>query len=273
MMVNESSEPLSARPQGPEEALAPRLPILVINLDRAGDRMAEIARNAAESGLSIERISGLDGKAVPPAQWVDVDEALFARRTGRGLLPGEYGCYRSHLAALSRMVESGVPAAIIVEDDIVMPPDLIARASAMMETLPSADVLKLVNHRAHGFEPAAVTPRGDRIGRCLWGPQGSAACYLVTRSGARKLLSSLKVMSLPFDVALERGWETGAETYVSETDLVGFGDLRAATMIGTRADYRAVKPARWRRLPAQLFQLGEILARRRYARAMPKKAG
>ncbi len=44
-------------------------------------------------------------------------------------------------------------------------------------------------------------------------------------------------------------------------------------MIGTRADYRAVKPARWKRLPAQLFQLGEILARRRYVRAMPRKAG
>lgn len=273
MMVNESSEPLSARPQGPEEAAAPDFPIYVINLDRAADRMAELSRSAKESGLGIERIRGVDGKAVPPAEWVDVDAPLFARRTGRGLLPGEYGCYRSHLAALSRLVESGVPAAIIVEDDVVMPPDLIERASAMLEALPKAEVVKLVNHRAHGFEAAAATPRGDRIGRCLWGPQGSAACYLVTRSGARKLLSALRIMSLPFDVALERGWDTGAETYVSETDLVGFGSLRAATMIGTREDYRSVKPARWRRLPAQFFQLGEILARRRYARSMRPGTG
>lgn len=41
------------------------------------------------------------------------------------------------------------------------------------------------------------------------------------------MLKSLAVMSLPWDVAVERGWDTHVSVFATGTDLVEFGPLPA----------------------------------------------
>jgi glycosyl transferase, family 25 len=206
----------------------------------------------------------VDGRLIPSEKWVDVDHRRFEKQHGRVILPGEYGCYRSHLAALRLFLASENDAAVIIEDDIALDGALLDRALAAQRAVPKADVIKLVNHRWKGFRIYVRSERGDPIGRCLFGPQGSTACYLVTRQGAQKILKSLAIMSLPWDVAVERGWDMQVSVFVTGVNLAGFSKLKRETMIGRRRDYLAAKLSASKRIPAHLFRTLDFFRRLAY---------
>lgn len=243
---------------------AQHLPVYLINIARAVDRLQEVRSQAHAFGIEVERVEGVDGHLVPLEEWVDVDHRRFEKRHGRVILPGEYGCYRSHLAALQLFLASGKDAAVIIEDDIALDGSFLGRALAAQRAVPKADIIKLMNHRWKGFRFYVRSERGDPIGRCLFGPQGSTACYLVTRKGAAKILRSLAVMSLPWDVAVERGWDMHVSVYATGVNLAGFSKLQRDTMIGRRRDYLAAKLSASRRIPAHLFRTLDFFRRLAY---------
>lgn len=254
---------LTALAESPFMAAQP-MPVYLINIDRATDRLAEMQRQSDELGIRFERVNGIDGTLSPRDQWIDVDHVRFQRRHGRIILAGEYGCYRSHLAALRQFLANGGEMAIIIEDDVALDTDFLARATAARQAAPTADLIKLVNHRWGGFRVTTRSDKGDVIGRCLFGPQGSTACYLVTRSGAQKIVKSLAVMSLPWDVAVERGWDMQTSIFSTRANIVGFSRLQRSTMIGWRRDYRAAKSSPLRRIPAHLFRTLDFFRRIAY---------
>ena len=237
--------------------------IYAINLDRSRERWEELSREAADLGLTIHRVVALDGSLVAAGDWADVNQAAFMRNNGRHMIPGEYGCYRSHMKALSTFLEAGLPQAIIVEDDIRLSSDLPQRAAAALAAVPGADVIKLFNHRMVGFRIYATSDRGDRIGRAIHGPMGSAACYAVTRAGAAKLVEQMKVLEYPFDIALERGWAMGAEVLTVDEDVVT--SKRSASTIANRSGYKERKFVWWKRLPTHWQRARDYLQRIRYA--------
>lgn len=241
------------------------LPIYAINLDRSRERWQSLSDSAARQGLVLTRLSAVDGRSVPANECIEVSEEGFRRLSGRVMRPGEYGCYRSHLTALDAIVASGVPAAVIIEDDIEFGDRFMVRAQALIAAMPGAEVIKLINHRVRGFRARATSSEGDVIGRCLHGPQGSAACYLVTAKGAEKLARALRPMILPYDVDLERGWKTGAATYTVRDDLARLGPLEEQTEIASRADYYAAKLPAWQRMPTHLFRAFDYIRRILYA--------
>ncbi|WP_245430251.1 glycosyltransferase family 25 protein [Rhizobium tropici] len=245
------------------------VPVYLINIDRAAERLAEIRRQSDEFGFRFERIDGIDGALIPRDQWVDVDHDRFQRRHGRTILPGEYGCYRSHLQALRQFLASDDSMAVIIEDDVALDADFLARAMAAKDAAPTADLIKLVNHRWNGFRAMMRSRKGDIVGRCLFGPQGSTACYLVTRHGAERIVKSLAVMSLPWDVAVERGWDMQISIFSTRTNIAGFSRLQRTTMIGWRRDYRAAKASAWRRIPAHIFRTLDFFRRINYVLTMP----
>ncbi|MGV1790118.1 glycosyltransferase family 25 protein [Rhizobium sp. A37_96] len=244
---------------------AQKIRIYVINLDRSRDRWKRLCNQAVEYDLHITRVPAIDGRVIADEDRVDFHPHSFIYHNGRKLLPGEYGCYRSHLLALEQFVASGDKMAIIMEDDIELNERLIPRAIAAMESVQGTRLVKLVNHRLVGFKQICRTTENDIIGRCMHGPQGSAACYIVNRKAAQKLLTTLKPMILPYDVALERGWSTGVETFTTLEGLVDFSPHRADTTIGKRVHYRAVKRHSLLRLTAHWFRTCDQLRRWHYA--------
>lgn len=244
------------------------LPVYLINIDRAAERRVLIEGQAAELGIALERVVGVDGSLVPVERWVDADRALFLRRNGRPLMPGEYGCYKSHLKALQQLAESGRPAGLIIEDDISLSRELMEKVQAIAETVPDECVVKLVNHRTQGFRPRFKAASGDEIGIAMLGPQGSAACYLVTAKAARKLIEKLEVQSLPFDMALERSWHHQVPVYTTKGSILGFGNLRNQTFIASRADYRELKLRGVAKVPTHVFRVKEAICRAYHANVM-----
>ncbi|AGB72285.1 glycosyl transferase family 25 [Rhizobium tropici CIAT 899] len=245
------------------------MPVYLINIDRAAERLAEIQRQSDEFGFRFERIHGVDGALVPRDEWIDVDHDRFQRRHGRTILPGEYGCYRSHLLALQQFLAGGGEMAVVIEDDVALDIDFLARTVAAKNAAPNADLIKLVNHRWNGFRAMGRSSKGDIVGRCLFGPQGSTACYLVTRKGAEKIVKSLAIMSLPWDVAVERGWDMNISIVSTRANIAGFSRLQRTTMIGWRRDYRAAKAPAWRRIPAHIFRTVDFFRRIAYVLTTP----
>lgn len=246
------------------------LPVYVINLDFRRERWETLAESAAlhAPGFDLRRISAIEGKAPEWADRPGADEKLFARRCGRPMMPGEYGCYYSHLKALETFVADGVPYGLILEDDVVFDETSAARIQAVLDAMPDFGVIKIVNHRSSMLTELGRTSAGDAVGRTLHGPQGSAAAYLVSRAGARKLLAELRTMSLPWDVALERFWHHDAPVFSTKANLLPFSGHVSASNIASEG-YAKKKFPWYRRLGTALFRGADYASRVRHTLPHP----
>ncbi len=177
--------------------------IYVINRRVDSDRLARFSASAADYGLEFERIAAIDGHD-PMAPFFLYRDLLGDDFWGRDTIkPGAFACYLSHAAAWRRLLASDDDMALICEDDVAFsqsPIPLIAEA----EGLDAFDVI-FANERAAEWRNAAVD--GDAltpIGEVLAGladkglapgagisKAPGADCYLVSRSGAEKLLVNL----------------------------------------------------------------------------------
>lgn len=241
------------------KALAMTTNIYAINLDRPTDRWDALSKQAKELDLKLVRIPAVDGTQIPAEHRVDVDDLSFRRNNGWTMLPGEYGCYRSHLEALATFLESGEHLSIIVEDDIQLTSDLVARVEAAFIPLPDADAIKMFNHRVIWFKRAVRTSLGGEIGRAAHGPLGSSACYAVTCAGAAKLSAALAQMDYPCDIALEKGWASEASIYTFQVNVTTL--RRQNSTIGDRAVYKGTKFAWWRKLGTYARRAAEFYRR------------
>ncbi|MDZ5696396.1 glycosyltransferase family 25 protein [Chelativorans sp. M5D2P16] len=238
------------------------IPVLAINLDRSKDRWEELVKRAALVNVAPERIPAVDGNAIDPAEWHEFDARGFRLRHGRHPLAAEYGCYLSHIRALDWVIEAGASHAVIVEDDADFKTDFLPRLEALTRLSPAPDVIKLYNHRLSGFLPKATSAAGDVVGRCIHGPLGSAMGYLVTRQGAVKLRRALLPISLPYDIALERGWSHGASIVTTRKPLLK--RVKSASTISP-AGYKPTKFPFYMRIPTALFRGQDYLRRAAYA--------
>ncbi|UJW74835.1 glycosyltransferase family 25 protein [Rhizobium sp. SL42] len=241
-----------------------KIGIYVINLARSRARWDGLSQKADKLGILLERVEGVDGAALATEERNDLDLTSFLRENGRAVLPGEYGCYRSHLLAVSKFQASEHEAAIILEDDVELAAGLVERATAILEAVPEAELVKLLNHRTKWFRKRATSRLGDEVGRSIHGPQGSAACYLITRSGAEKILKHMKVMRYPVDVALERGWHTELGVFTVRLNVLNLSSASKTTEIATRDDYRKGKFRGPRRAITHLLRALDYIRRIRY---------
>ncbi|MCY4500067.1 MAG: glycosyltransferase family 25 protein, partial [Alphaproteobacteria bacterium] len=91
-------------------------PIFVISLEREPERRARMRQELA--GFDFEFFDAVDGKALDAADYAHrMDAEWFRIMRGRELAPGEIGCFLSHYALWEHLVETGIPCALVLEDD------------------------------------------------------------------------------------------------------------------------------------------------------------
>ena len=93
-------------------------PILVISLDDATERRQRIEKTLGELGLEFEFVSAVDGRTgIPPHLQHRVDPVSARIALGRPMIDTEFACALSHILCYERIIDSGLPGAIILEDD------------------------------------------------------------------------------------------------------------------------------------------------------------
>ena len=148
--------------------------IWVINLDRRPERWRSTLSRLNQLGLQPRRWSATDKE----------DPAVIAEyeQINPVIRKGEFACYKSHLNLWNFLYQSGVPYALIFEDDISVPPGVgLQDATDVLDKSKGFDILLLGHcseswfHRKH----SDVT----RIGSAL-----CTHAYAVSREGLRKLI-------------------------------------------------------------------------------------
>ncbi len=137
---------------------------------------------------------------------------------------GEIGCFAAHLSICERMAEGTLaPVALVMEDDCLLPPNLAEIVADILEVLPpSWDVVRLANQPKRAYVPLATARSGHDVIRYSRVPN-CAAAYLISLSGARKLLGPDR-KSCAFDEYLRRPWVHGCENYGVWPAPIGFRD-------------------------------------------------
>jgi glycosyl transferase, family 25 len=162
------------------------IPIYYINLASRTDRREHMENELARLGLSAERVEAVTRQELSPASGA--------------LVPSSYTASRlSHMRAWQLMLDRGAPAAIILEDDVVLHPSFQDFLAPDVLEL-GADLIKLetfrrtvlLGDRSHhvGEQSTVVELQSSHLG---------AAAYLMSAGMARRALQEPTLASLHTD--------------------------------------------------------------------------
>ncbi|MGY5803521.1 glycosyltransferase family 25 protein [Rhizobium sp. LEGMi12c] len=181
--------------------VAASLKIFLINLDRADDRLAAMRARLGQIGLQFERVPAVDGGSIdfPTPEF---SEFAFRFMHGRRRNPGEVGCYLSHVECARRLLASPSEFALVLEDDLEFPPDIIDILEAALRRAEQWDILRLSTVSCgRKFDVSRLTENRN-LAIALTREKGSGA-YIINRRAARWFAEKLLPMRLPFDLAFD----------------------------------------------------------------------
>ncbi len=185
------------------------LPIraFLINLDSGKERLRTVRDQLNRAEIKFERVPAYDGRKLNIAdleEFADADTDAFLHSMGRQMYGAEYGCFKSHLDCLRRIVDCGDPYGLVIEDDVVIHPRLLHRVGTALEFLEAAgadwDVVNLspIDLRSSlTTEFCAVGPNHALV-RAHYFPLTTGA-LLWSRSGALNILTNHSTVGMPLD--------------------------------------------------------------------------
>ncbi|PKP73265.1 MAG: hypothetical protein CVT84_14400 [Alphaproteobacteria bacterium HGW-Alphaproteobacteria-6] len=253
------------------------LPIHVINLARAPDRLAHMAGELGRLGLDWQRFDATDrlspGAAGPAAGFAT---GFATGRLARAFpaTPGDIACSLSHLRLWHLIAEGPAAAAVVLEDDARLAPGFAGFASEA--------VVDLMGRHGMGalkleFWPGPQQSRRRPVGRDL-GPVGGGArlyrmhssflgtCgYVLTAEAARSLLRAFPRPCVPVDHLL-----FGAEAALG-FDLLRPGFVNPAPVLHDTAAFASdIGAERVTRGRSAGRRLRDLVLRRRIAAAIAR---
>ena len=173
-----------------------------INLDRRVDRRAHIEGQLQRAGVSAERLSA----SIPgdvPIEWFERQSDSAFKGAFPPLRPAELACTLSHKRVWELMLERGLPAVAVFEDDSVISP-LLAKflSEPKLANTSWYDLIRLETRgRPHALGVRRTTIQGCMLYRLLSGARGSAA-YIIPRHTARRLVDSDDLSKMAVDQVL-----------------------------------------------------------------------
>lgn len=170
-------------------------------------RIASIERQMSDLGLVFEYIDATVLKEIEHAD-LPIDRDAIQKRYGRMLTKGEVSCFLSHRRIWQQVVDSGKPY-VIFEDDALLENELPQFLASLDDASISFDVVLLghskKDHRQkalyHFLEPLKrwKPVGGFKLGRGFKTWPSGAVGYVVTPTGAAKLLAASKTISCVLD--------------------------------------------------------------------------
>lgn len=178
--------------------------ILVLSLDTAVDRQAVFARSAPE-GVDWSFFDAW--RTLHPE--LDYDEQRAQINFGRVLTRGEIGCYSSHYAMWTALIEDEqTDRYIILEDDVIVDWEFIARLSRTGDL--GHDYIRLYYKRPVASRKLVAefierTKALVEVHGYAFGTQG----YVISKAGARRFRDACRRVDRPIDNAMDRSWVHG----------------------------------------------------------------
>lgn len=166
--------------------------IYVINLQSADKRRRHIVRLLDKYKLDYELIEAVDGRLLSEKELSELCDMDEVWRRPEKLTAAAIGCALSHLAAYKKMAADDLNAALVLEDDAVVPPDFDKFLGQIEKQLKTNEIILL--HYFQLLPDSAVLSRRaattltERFS--LMYPvkiPRSGAAYVVSKDAARSL--------------------------------------------------------------------------------------
>jgi GR25 family glycosyltransferase involved in LPS biosynthesis len=174
------------------------LPIFVISLARATERRTRISNHLRAIGAQFEIVEAVDGRALPAS---DIAAVMGA---GVDFHPGVVGCYLSHTNVYRTILGRNLPAALILEDDVVLAPSV---PKVTLSDLPIHSFDYFYLDCGHPQKTVIYYNNKDRIhisglgvGYRLNSGPNLMHGYIITNASARRRLESAFPIVAPIDI-------------------------------------------------------------------------
>ncbi len=95
--------------------------IFYINLDKDVERDDRMKRQLTVCNFDFERVTATWGKDVYLNQDL-YDSQKSIAINGHDMTPAEIGCADSHLRVMKKIIDEQIPWAVVMEDDVIIPP-------------------------------------------------------------------------------------------------------------------------------------------------------
>ncbi|MCL4068482.1 glycosyltransferase family 25 protein [Pseudomonas sp. GX19020] len=245
----------------PDSQMLPDFGAWLINLPRSAQRRAAMEAQLSALNLPYSLHEATDGRAEWDRLVQNVDLPAFRRNVGREVLPGEIGCYHSHIAVWQAFLDSGKDVALVLEDDVVFHPEFMTALQTALAAKADWDFLKLNKIRAK--QPLRQKKLGIWALNAYLGPATGLGAYLIRRDLAARLLPGMLPITRPIDHELDRVHihdfrHYGLEPFPSHVD-----DGNSSTITGqSHSDVR--KFPWYRRLPLYGLRLRNMIGKLGY---------
>ncbi len=187
----------------------------VIHLERAVGRQPNVEALRRALPIASEILPAVDGRLLSPEEAAAAYlRARYAPRYPFALGLPEIGVFLSHRAAWRRIVDEGLDAAVVFEDDASIDAE---RFGAVLEFLAGErGRWSYALMPAAGLEPAAETlvRRGALALTRPYSPPLRAIGQFVSRETAELLLAATAPFDRPIDTFLQMNWVTGVTLLV-----------------------------------------------------------
>lgn len=193
----------------------------VINLERSVERRKHIIKEIEKHNLNYELVKAVEGAALPRDEFERLCNMDVVRQNPKWLNPGMIGCSLSHLSVYRKICESDETAALVLEDDVILPDDFGEFLSSVKKYLKQNEVILL---HYMSFETLKLSKQqSDSVNKnyqilspCSLRGVNSGAAYIITRSAAQHLAENL----LPID--------TGPDAW---SDFIAKGKLKTVRCV------------------------------------------
>ncbi len=243
-----------------------QIPIFIINLDDSKDRLEIISKKLDELGLEYERFPAVNGRKLSDNDIKHYFPNRYMWWSRRELLPGEIGCFMSHVNLFQMFVEKGIQRACVLEDDAIICPELMKWVRQDTPNICGSHILKLtLNPRDRKDNKGIFTQQHadrDIIFIPRKGVHGTYG-YIITLEGARLALENLRIARNAIDHCMFEYWNSRLVTYHVYPPVVTTGE---DSLIGQEArskkNQRSTKPKTiWFTLRRQLRDISGFLKR------------
>lgn len=235
----------------------------IIHLGRAEARKVQVDRLRATLPLPVNIVDAVDGLALGD----DEIEVVYRRHLHRPRYPfalrkAEIGCFLSHRKAWQAIIDRGLDAGLIVEDDVEPVEGSFGPALALaMKTIRAGDYIRFP-YRSHTDSGVEVAKDGEAV---LIEPAHVGAgmqMQLVGRQAAAELLRITETFDRPVDTTIQMRWRAKIRILAMRPPAVRqIGHLLGGTIVQKKSKpfgevlSREVKRA-WYRMALRVAALG-----------------
>ena len=182
---------------------------LIIHLERSVERKPQVRKLKNDLPYRTKVIEAIDGASPDNDFLKSYTPGLLRPRYPFRLRPAEVACFQSHRKCWQEILDRGLEAALIIEDDVdIIDGEFTAAVKLAMEEIKIGDLVRLPMKPRE--KPRNRSVQRDNIS--VFEPTvvglGTQA-QIVTYDAARRLLKKTEHFDRPIDVYLQLTWKHG----------------------------------------------------------------